>query len=142
MKLVVDASVAASWLLKRIDPREIALADRAIETVQRQGANVPAIWPTEIANTLLTAERKGISTPSASAKFLADLATLDIKLEPVDLTALQRSTISLARSLYLTAYDGSYLELALRTGFSLATLNRKLAEAARSAGVIVFGDQP
>ena len=140
MKLVLDASVAASWLLKRIDLREIAIADQAIEAVQRQGAKAPAIWPTEIANTLLTAERKGISSSPASTKFLADLATLDIKLESVDLASMQRSTISLARSLQLTAYDTTYLELALRTGSSLATFDRQLADAFRKLGGHVFGD--
>jgi len=43
MKFVFDASVAASWLLKRIHPSEIAVADQAIEAVQRHGAKVPAI---------------------------------------------------------------------------------------------------
>jgi len=140
MKLVLDASVAVSWLLKRIDPIEIAVADRAIESVQRHGAKVPAIWPTEIANTLLTAERRGISTPAASAKLLADLSTLDIQLEPGNHAAIQRSTITLARSLNLTAYDATYLELALRTGFSLATFDRQLADAFRKLGGHVFGD--
>jgi predicted nucleic acid-binding protein len=142
MKLVLDASVAASWLLKRIDPREIAIADRAIEAVQRQGAKVPSIWPTEVANTLLTAERKGISTPVASTKFLADLATLDVQLEPIDLTAAHRNTVNLARSQQLTAYDATYLELALRTGSSLATFDRQLADAFRNLGGHVFGDLP
>lgn len=78
MKFVFDASVAASWLLKRIHPSEIAVADQAIEAVQRHGAKVPAIWQTEVVNALLTAERKGMPTAFATTKFLADLATLDI----------------------------------------------------------------
>jgi predicted nucleic acid-binding protein len=52
---------------------------------------------------------------------------------------LQRA-LSLARSHALTAYDASYLELALRLGAGLATFDRKLAVAARSVGVPVFGD--
>lgn len=140
MKLVLDASVGASWLLKRTDPGEFAIADRAIESVQRYGATVPAIWPTEMANALLTAERRGISTPAASAKLLADLATLDIQLEPGNHAAVQRSTITLARAENLSAYDATYLELALRTGFSLATFDRQLADAFRKLGGHVFGD--
>lgn len=140
MKLVLDASVAASWLLKRTDPREFVIADQAIEFVQRHGAKAPAIWPAEVANTLLTAERRSFSTPSASSKFLADLTTLDIQLESVDLTAMQRSTVNLARSLQLTTYNATYLELALRTGFSLATFDRQLADAFRKLGGHVFGD--
>ena len=43
----------------------------------------------------------------------------------------------LARSHRLTAYDAAYLELALRKGAPLATLDRRLAEAARAEGVSV-----
>jgi predicted nucleic acid-binding protein len=46
----------------------------------------------------------------------------------------------LARTYALTAYDATYLELALRRSAVLATFDRKLAAAARSAGVRVFGD--
>jgi predicted nucleic acid-binding protein len=46
----------------------------------------------------------------------------------------------LSRVFKLTAYDATYLELALRRSAPLATFDRKLAEAARQAGVRVFGD--
>jgi len=58
---------------------------------------------------------------------------------------MQRSTINLARSHHshqLTAYGATYLELALRTGSSLATFDRQLADAFRILGGHVFGDQP
>jgi predicted nucleic acid-binding protein len=48
--------------------------------------------------------------------------------------------LTLARAYELTGYDATYLELVLRTGRTLATFDRKLAEAARTAGVRVFGD--
>jgi predicted nucleic acid-binding protein len=44
----------------------------------------------------------------------------------------------LARSERLTAYDAAYLELALRLGLPLATLDRDLAVAARRRGVTVL----
>jgi len=140
MKMVLDASVAVSWLLKRSDPREIAIAGQAIAMVQSQGARIPAIWLTEVANTLLTAERKSIATPAASAKFLADLATLDLHPESADPSTMSRSILNLARSLQLTAYDATYLELALRTASTLATFDRQLAGAFRTLGGHVFGD--
>jgi predicted nucleic acid-binding protein len=46
----------------------------------------------------------------------------------------------LGRVFKLTAYDATYLELAMRTGGVLATFDKKLAEVARTAGVRVFGD--
>ena len=41
----------------------------------------------------------------------------------------------LARLYNLTMYDAMYLELALRHGLPLATLDRRLAQAASDAGV-------
>ena len=39
----------------------------------------------------------------------------------------------------LSAYDAAYLALAINRNISLATLDRKLAAAARKEGVTVFG---
>jgi predicted nucleic acid-binding protein len=44
----------------------------------------------------------------------------------------------LARAHDLTVYDALYLELALRLGAPLATLDGKLAEAARQSSVAVL----
>jgi predicted nucleic acid-binding protein len=142
VKLVIDASVTASWLLKRIDPGELSIAELAIEAAQRYGFKVPAIWFTEVANALLAAERRGILTSTSTAKFLADLATLAITPDSADFATVQRGALNQARSLQLTACDATYLELALRTASTLATFDRKLEEAARTAGVPVVGDNP
>jgi predicted nucleic acid-binding protein len=53
---------------------------------------------------------------------------------------MQSRILDLGRRHGLTAYDATYLELAMRTGGMLATFDRKLADAARVAGVRVFGD--
>jgi len=79
-------------------------------------------------------------TAFATTKFLADLATLDIQLDSASLAAMQRSTVNLARSHQLTAYEATYLELALRMGSSLATFDRQVADTFRRLGGHVFGD--
>jgi predicted nucleic acid-binding protein len=43
--------------------------------------------------------------------------------------------VALARTHNLTAYDASYLELAMREGIPLATLDDKLQAAAVTSGV-------
>jgi predicted nucleic acid-binding protein len=48
--------------------------------------------------------------------------------------------LDLGRLHNLTAYDATYLELAMRRSAVLATFDRKLAAAARAAGVRVSGD--
>jgi predicted nucleic acid-binding protein len=65
-----------------------------------------------------------------------DLARLRIDL---DRQADGEILLALARTHRLTAYDAAYLELALRADAPLATLDRKLAAAARAAGVPLLG---
>jgi predicted nucleic acid-binding protein len=46
--------------------------------------------------------------------------------------------LSLARTHNLSAYDAAYLELALRRGLSLASLDANLKTAAKAAGVAEY----
>jgi predicted nucleic acid-binding protein len=46
--------------------------------------------------------------------------------------------LPLAREYSLSAYDAAYLELSIRHGAPLATLDSKLESAARQAGVRIF----
>jgi predicted nucleic acid-binding protein len=45
----------------------------------------------------------------------------------------------LARTYHLSAYDAAYLELAIREGLPLATLDDDLRRAASDAGVALVG---
>ncbi len=47
--------------------------------------------------------------------------------------------MSFARLYALSAYDAAYLELAVRRGLELATLDEPLKSAAMSAGVAISG---
>jgi predicted nucleic acid-binding protein len=142
VNLVVDASVAVSWHISRSDPNEAGLAQQVIHSVMSQGASVPYLWLTEVANALLTAERRQISDPPSSARFLADLDALPIIVDNRALITLRKEILQLGRLHNLSAYDATYLELALHTNASLATFDRKLADAFRKAGGRVFRDQP
>ena len=46
--------------------------------------------------------------------------------------------LPIAREYKLSAYDAAYLELAIRHGAPLATLDAKLRKAARKAGTAIF----
>jgi predicted nucleic acid-binding protein len=89
-----------------------------------------------VRNVLVVNERRGRIDPPGSAAFLVDLARLRIDLER---QADGEILLALARTHRLTAYDAAYLELALRADAPLATLDRKLAAAARAAGVPLLG---
>lgn len=140
MSLVLDASMALAWLIDRADRAEAVIAQRAFDEVSASGAQVPALWYAEVANTLLVFERAKKLTEQDSTVYLSDLALLEITPDDVSPSSRQSRVIDLGRRHKLTAYLATYLELAMRRAAMLATCDRKLAEAARSAGVRVFGD--
>lgn len=69
---------------------------------------------------------------------LDSLARMNIELVPPPSMRRLADLIALAHQYDLTAYDASYLHLALAEGLALATLDRKLAQAAAAAGVAEF----
>jgi predicted nucleic acid-binding protein len=138
--LILDASVALAWVLDRKDPAEAALAGKALDMVRAAGAMVPALWFPEVANAILLAERQRVITAQDSANYLSGLSIWEIVQDPVPPALSQAQVIQLGRIYKLTAYDATYLELAMRRAATLATFDGKLADAARAAGVRVFGD--
>ena len=142
MNLVLDASITLAWCITRSDPSEAALAQDALNFVRLGSALVPALWFTEIWNTLLVFERAKRISRQDSSNFLIDLATLWIDQDSTPVAKTQSKVLEVARNYQLTAYDATYLELAQRKSATLATFDRQLAEAYRKAGGRVFGDQP
>ena len=140
MNIVLDASMALAWLIVRADGTEAALANRAFGEGSANGAEVPAVWYAEVANTLLVFERAKRLTEQDSVSYLADLGLLAIAQDDLPCAPMQSRVLDLGRRHGLTAYDAAYLELAMRRAGVLATFDRKLAGAARAAGVRVFGD--
>jgi len=140
LSLVLDASMTLAWQFKRVDPSELLIAEKALEALATIQAVVPALWFAEVANGVLRGERQGAISSTQAANFLNDLRESEIMADEVSPRGRQASVLDLARKYGLTVYDATYLELAMRRAAMLATFDRKLAEAARSAGVRVFGD--
>ena len=129
---VVDASVAASWFL--VDERS-TYADAVLERLRVSGAMVPVIWPAEMANIFLVAECRGRMTEAQTVRSLELLNDLPIRVAGPDSITWIGAIISLARARALSAYDASYLQLAIQQGLPLATQDERLRTAARDAGV-------
>jgi predicted nucleic acid-binding protein len=140
LNLVLDASITLAWQFKRVDPAEIRLAEKALVELSSYQAIVPALWYSEVANSILRGERQGAISAKQSAYFLDELSQTEIVADEISPRTRQAAVLDLARSHGLTVYDATYLELALRRVATLATFDRKLADAARAAGVRVFGD--
>jgi predicted nucleic acid-binding protein len=134
MAFVLDASLTLSWCFEdEVSP----FSQEVLKSLRTTFADVPCIWPFEVANILAVSERRGRLNEAQSSEFLIALAELDIRVEPV--MSNPGAMLPFARRLKLIAYDAAYLELAQRKGLALATLDRNLAAAARSIDVKVIG---
>jgi predicted nucleic acid-binding protein len=136
--LVIDASVALAWCFPDEADDDALLV---LEELRHRNGFVPGHWHLEIANAILTGERRKRLAEADVSRFLGLLSALPLT---VDSFTSQRSTshvLPLARANALSAYDGAYLELAMREGLALATLDRKLREAAKASGVPVFPEK-
>ncbi|MBX7245144.1 MAG: type II toxin-antitoxin system VapC family toxin [Candidatus Sumerlaeaceae bacterium] len=98
------------------------------------GRIVPSLWMLEVASVLLVAERRGRLTAEQSLRCVELLGALPVFIQPADATDVFATTIPLARDCGLTLYDATYLELCLRRGLPLATLDEKLRAAAGRLG--------
>ncbi len=125
---VLDCSVAATWLFPdQGTPETEALLDR----LRTEGALVPGIWHLEIGNVLVRAERMKRIAKSKVAAYLHLLKRLAIVTDNETDERALRETLLLARECGLSTYDAAYLELAMRRGVQLATLDRALIRSAR-----------
>ena len=99
------------------------------------------MWPFEVTNALLDAERRGRVNAAQQAEFLERLRQLPIHIEHRPAVWLGQQILPLARVHRLTAYDAAYLELASREGMPLATMDDDLKTAARVVGVSLVETQ-
>ncbi len=134
-RLVLDCSITAAWFFEDEDS---ALAEHVLGSLDTDEAVVPSIWPLEMANVLVLAERTQRVTTAKTEQFLARLSDLPIALDRRDADQAFTGVLRLARLYLLTAYDAAYLELALREGLPLATLDGPLRSAASKAGVALI----
>ena len=133
---VLDSSVALAWVLKgERTPRTEALLTDASDN----GALVTSLWPIEVANVLLAYERKGFIATADRMHAIAVYSKLPIETDAQTAERAWSTAFELALAHKLTVYDAGYLELSLRSGLPLATLDQALGKAASSLGVRVLG---
>ncbi|HZB87216.1 MAG TPA: type II toxin-antitoxin system VapC family toxin [Terracidiphilus sp.] len=136
MSLVLDSSATLAWLY----PDETSEAIRHVfERVIQEGACVPALWRIEVANSLLFGTRRKRITMTERDALLDNLGELVIVTDPDTNAHVWADTLQLADKHRLTVYDAVYLELALRLGLPLATLDEALRTAAENEGVTLLG---
>lgn len=131
---VLDSSVTLAWFYQDEGER---YARAVVNSLKTAAALVPSLWPLEVVNVLLVGERRGRNTEAESQAFVRLLRSFPITLD--DETAQAWTAVPpLARAHGLSAYDAAYLDLALRRGLTLATLDERLKSAATAVGVPAY----
>ncbi|MGA2983475.1 MAG: type II toxin-antitoxin system VapC family toxin [Terriglobia bacterium] len=131
--IVLDASVTLSWCF----PDEQTPAAMGVLDLLKAGdqALVPAFWCSEVLNSLLAGERKGRISADQTQAFLEDLRALRPTLDDVSLERVIHDIQALCRQYALASCDALYVELAMRSGSPLATLDKNQRDAALAVGV-------
>lgn len=131
-EFVLDASMALSWCFadEATDYSNEVQASLADNT-----ALVPTIWPLEVANVLVLAERRGRITEAEREHWLDYARSLPVEVITPTLEHILDVNARLAVDQRLTVYDAAYLDLALREGLPLASLDDRLRTAAGNVGV-------
>ncbi len=129
-RFALDCSMTMSWCF---EDESTPYSDSVLAALVEGAAIVPPIWSLEVANVLIVGERKKRLVPAQSLRFVELLQSLPITLD-ADVRPLGE-LLGLAREQGLSSYDASYLDLAVRTGLPLASLDGDLLEAADRYGV-------
>ncbi|RZD16879.1 MAG: PIN domain-containing protein [Candidatus Acididesulfobacter guangdongensis] len=138
MKFVLDNSITMRWLFGDEKKEDLDYAIAVLETMKEAEASVPAIWGLEVSNVIAKAEAKGLIAESRSTLFIQMLNNLDIQPDMQTYLYSLNDILNLARRYGLSAYDASYLELALRRNIPLATLDEDLIKAVKKSGTEIY----
>lgn len=124
MALVIDASIAAIWFLPdENDDR----ADHILDRLNHENAVVPSLFWFEIRNILVKAHKRGRLEETGLLRAKSHLRNLPLDDHG---SGNDQLILSLCLKEGLTAYDASYLALAIETGSPLVTADQALETAA------------
>ncbi len=132
---VLDNSVVMSWCFK---DETNQYADAVLDQLSKATAIVPSIWPLEVVNVLLVAERSKRLQQADSVRFITLLLQLPIEVEHEWPEKIMKDLLALGRAKKLSSYDASYLDLAMRKDCPIATLDKRIRDAAEDISVAVL----
>ena len=135
---VLDNSVAMRWLLASEKVSDQKYAEQVLESMRHVDALTPNLWHLEAVSVLLGAEKRGEVSLGEIERFISQLENLPIHVDTLTAHQAFSRTLSLSRAYKISSYDASYLELAMREGLSLSTLDKKLIKAAKKADVEIY----
>jgi predicted nucleic acid-binding protein len=130
--MVIDSSVTLTWCF---EDEQTAASLALLEQVVQNGAVAPTVWPLEVLNALVMAERRKRVDAAQRQRLTGFLRDLPIAFDAETAAQAWSATVQLAERHRLTVYEAAYLELAQRRGLPLASLDNELRAAAEAVGV-------
>ena len=133
---VLGASVALAWSFKdEVSP----YATFIVRSARSARAVAPVIWPLEVNNALISAVRRERIDELVANRIRDTLDRLPVDIDSeIAVASLGQRILRLGIEHGLSAYDASYLELAMRRGLPLATQDERLLRAAGAAGIEIL----
>ena len=132
---VLDNSVIMTWCF---EDESVNYSEAVLESLLKNSAIVPSIWPLEVTNVLLVGEKRKRLRRVDSIHFIALLRELPIIVEPENTERIMNELLTVGSENNLSSYDASYLYLAMRYDIPLATLDGKLQDPAIKTGVGIY----
>jgi predicted nucleic acid-binding protein len=132
MSIVIDSSAIVPLALTDEDSE---YANTVLEKMVEHIAFVPSLFWYEIGNILITNEKRKRINKKNAETFISRLRMLPIT---TDYSFKLDKTMYLARKHNLSAYDASYLDLALCSNGVFATLDKKLRQAAKAENIKIL----
>lgn len=129
-RFVVDASVTLAWIFNEEN------SATAIERIFENALPVvPSLWRLEVVNVILVKERRRQITIAQGTQLLELLEDWNVEVIGLPFTQTLEGLAGFARPYQLSAYDATYLSLAVSLALPLFTLDKNLRDAANRMGV-------
>jgi predicted nucleic acid-binding protein len=126
------------WLLASEKSTDQQYAERVLRSMSEAEALVPNLWHLEAANVLLGALNRKTLEVADVDRFTVQLESLPVTTDASTANQAFGHTMSLAKAYRLSSYDAAYLELAVRRGLPLATLDKAMRKAAKQSDVDIY----
>src|SRR6185295_5561844 len=138
MSFVLDASLTLAWCFR---DEATEHTNAVLKRLQTSRAAVPSLWFYEVTNGLISGLRRNRTSEESVDTFLRDLSNLPIDVQPTPTyqSSFGVTVRKVSLKQHLSAYDASYLVLALELALPLATLDgsgkrQGLRQAAEQCG--------
>jgi predicted nucleic acid-binding protein len=130
---VADASVGIAWA---VPTQSSPAAERLLDEVALgRPFVIPALWPFEVANSLLVLKRRKKLTGEQYALARRALSSLRPVVDDEGPRVALGRISEIAEENGLSVYDAAYLELSLRKNLPLASRDTDLNRAAKRRGL-------